>query len=63
MQHLQGSEFEDLLVPYRLATLKEDWGDYRQGDEWADPDVRKAAQVMSWLVDTRKSTENAFFER
>ena len=33
-------------VAYRLIQLEEDYGPYRQGQRWADPDTEHAARLM-----------------
>lgn len=42
-----------LLVPYQLQTLKEDYGPYRAGNRWAEPDVAEAARWMRWVYEER----------
>jgi glycosyltransferase involved in cell wall biosynthesis len=34
------------LVDYRLSTINEDYGPYRKGCVWAEPDLKQAAELM-----------------
>ena len=34
------------LVPYRLIEIDQDYGPYRKGWQWADPDLEAAAELM-----------------
>ena len=45
------------LVDYELLTLDRDFGPYRKGSRWADPDLDQAAAYMARLV------EDAVFRR
>ena len=40
-------------VPYRLVTVEEDFGIYRKGMHWAEPDEEVAAEYMKKLVDDK----------
>jgi glycosyltransferase involved in cell wall biosynthesis/uncharacterized protein Usg len=42
-----------LLVRYKLVELQEDYGPYKKGNYWADPDIDHAAEQMRRLVDDR----------
>lgn len=39
-----------LLVDYRLVELTEDHGPYQRGNQWADPHLEHAAELMRWVV-------------
>jgi glycosyltransferase involved in cell wall biosynthesis len=39
------------LVDYELVTLSMDYGPYRQGNRWAEPDLDHAAELMVRLVE------------
>jgi glycosyltransferase involved in cell wall biosynthesis len=41
------------LVGYRVAEIDGDYGPYRRGDEWAEPDLDYAAEFMRHVVDDR----------
>jgi glycosyltransferase involved in cell wall biosynthesis len=46
------TEANSLPVRYRRIAIDSDYGPYRRGAEWADPDVEHAAEQMRRLVDT-----------
>ncbi len=51
-------------VRYRLVELERDYGPYRAGNVWADPDVEHAAELMRWVFEhpedrTRKGQQAA----
>jgi glycosyltransferase involved in cell wall biosynthesis len=51
-------------VRYRLVELEQDYGPYRAGNVWADPDVEHAAELMRWVFEhpedrTRKGQQAA----
>jgi FkbM family methyltransferase len=41
------------LVKYDLVELREDYGPYRKGCVWADPDLDHAAELMRYVYDNR----------
>ncbi len=41
-------------VRYDLIKLKEDFGPYKQGAEWADPDISHAAELMRHVYENRE---------
>jgi len=63
MKYLEGSEFENLLIPYRTTTVKEDWGSYMRGDIWAEPDISAAASSMAFLSKQQRERNDAYFSR
>lgn len=40
-------------VPYRLVELEADYGPYKKGNLWADPDIVEAATIMKRVIDNR----------
>jgi glycosyltransferase involved in cell wall biosynthesis len=64
MQYLQQKpEFEHLLVPYSLTTVKKTWGDYPKGKLWADPDLDQAAKSMAFLAQKMLDGERVYYEK
>jgi glycosyltransferase involved in cell wall biosynthesis len=43
-----------LLVRYDLKELNKNYGPYRKGNVWAEPDIEQAAQLMRWVYENRK---------
>jgi hypothetical protein len=41
------------LVRYELAEIDRDYGPYRAGGVWADPDIGHAAELMRWVFENR----------
>lgn len=39
-----------LPVRFRLTELTDDYGPYRRGSRWAEPDLDHAAELMRWVV-------------
>lgn len=44
------TEQNSLPVSYELATLQEDFGPYKKGQHWAEPDINDAAEIMISLT-------------
>ena len=42
-----------LPIGYTLVSLEEDYGPYKKGQMWAEPDVQQAAQAMQSLLADR----------
>jgi len=42
-----------LLVKHRLIEIEADWGPYKKGNVWADPDIIHAAQQMRLVYENR----------
>jgi glycosyltransferase involved in cell wall biosynthesis len=43
-----------LLVRYRLVELDRDYGPYEKGNEWAEPDINHAAELMRWAYENQE---------
>ena len=41
------------LVRYRLVEIEKDYGPYKKGNLWADPDIDHAAELMRLVYDKR----------
>jgi glycosyltransferase involved in cell wall biosynthesis len=46
------------LVKYQLVELTEDYGPYRQGCVWADPDIDHAAELMRYVFENRARAQD-----
>jgi glycosyltransferase involved in cell wall biosynthesis len=44
-----------LPVGYRLIEIERDFGPYRQGSFWAEPNIKQAAEHMRWVVEHREA--------
>jgi glycosyltransferase involved in cell wall biosynthesis len=44
-------EANSFLVPFRLTTISRRRGPYSAGEQWADPDVDAAAELMRYVYD------------
>ena len=45
-------------IDYTLTTLTQDYGPYKKGNTWAEPDINQAAQWMKILFEREKTNEN-----
>jgi glycosyltransferase involved in cell wall biosynthesis len=45
------------LVRYDLAELERDYGPYKKGSVWADPDLDHAAELMRFVYERRKAAK------
>ncbi len=43
------------LVKHRLVEIQRDWGPYKKGNVWADPDLDHAAELMRHVYEHRES--------
>jgi glycosyltransferase involved in cell wall biosynthesis len=41
-------------VAYRLVEIEKDFGPYRRGSAWAEPNVKQAAELMRWVFEHRE---------
>jgi glycosyltransferase involved in cell wall biosynthesis len=41
-------------VGYRLVEIEKDFGPYRRGSAWAEPNVKQAAELMRWVFEHRE---------
>lgn len=46
------------LVKYRLVELEMDYGPYKKGNFWAEPDVNHAAQLMKYVFENQNEAKN-----
>lgn len=46
------------MVDAKLVSLKEDFGSFKKGSRWADPDVRQAAEYMRKLYEDKAYRES-----
>ena len=46
------------LVKYKLTPLKQDYGPYRKGQIWAEPDLAHAAQLMRQVYDNPQEAKS-----
>jgi hypothetical protein len=44
-----------LLVKYRMVDIAENYGPYKKGCLWADPDVQHAAELMRYVYENREA--------
>ena len=44
-------------INYRLVTIEQDYGPYKKGQVWAEPDLQQAAQAMRLLAGDREMTQ------
>ena len=42
------------MVNYKKTKLKENAGPYKKGNEWAEPDIDQAAELMCKLYDKKE---------
>lgn len=47
------NEDNSVLINYKLCEVKEDFGSYKRGYVWADPDINHAAEKMQYLVENK----------
>jgi GT2 family glycosyltransferase/glycosyltransferase involved in cell wall biosynthesis len=47
-----------LIVGYELKELEKDYGPYKKGNVWAEPDVEQAAQHMRWVYANREKANS-----
>ena len=45
------NEDNSLLIRYKLIEIAQDYGVYKKGNLWADPDIGHATEVMQKLVE------------
>jgi glycosyltransferase involved in cell wall biosynthesis len=45
------------LVKYRLKELERDFGLYKKGNSWAEPDVEDAAMWMRYVFENREAAQ------
>lgn len=38
-----------LLVDYKLTEVSKDWGPYKRGSKWAEPNLEQAVEYMRWV--------------
>jgi glycosyltransferase involved in cell wall biosynthesis len=48
------NEMNSFPINYKLVPLKRDYGIYRQGNEWAEPDEHEAARRMRLIYENRE---------
>ncbi len=46
------------LVKYQFTKIEKDFGPYKKGNYWAEPDINHAAQLMKFVYENRKTLEN-----
>lgn len=42
-------------VSHSLVEIERDFGPYRRGSVWAEPDIKQAAELMRWVFDHREA--------
>lgn len=48
------NEKNSFPIPYKLVSLKRDYGPYRKGNVWAEPNEREAAKCMRLIYEARE---------
>jgi glycosyltransferase involved in cell wall biosynthesis len=49
--------FNSYLVNYNISEIEEDWGPYKKGYTWAEPDIEHAANLMRYVFKNQEEAK------